>query len=510
MNRPQILLVMLLAAAAVFMAYLAVYQVDDVFIVYRYARNLAQGHGFVFNTGERVEGVTCFLWTVLLALAYAVGFSLPVTAPVLTAVAGLATLVAVARASADGGRRELAARDLLAPALLASSPGFAYWSVGALETVPFALLITLAAREHARFVEARFDPSPSASGPRAAYPLRSALWLGVASLVRPETPLIAAALGLGLALESRERAVQRGVTLARWLLPIAACFVPFLLFRRAYFGDWLPNTYYAKTGIPLSVLMADGLAYTQQFASSLLPINGPGPWWRWLAWVLLLGLVAYGLRLRALRPFAMCVLALGLAIVLEGGDWMVLHRFWVPALPSLAVIAASALLRLCQGRAGRAVVAVAIALCVGHGVTLALRERNGGHGLAVNGEGYRHTHLVIAKYLREHAAPGDAVALMDVGMIGWYAPQLDVIDITGLTDRAIAHAPGAFLDKRFEVEDLFARNPRFLVLVPRFPADERIVAHREFGIRYGLRLRLNHRANWRPPSEYWLHLFERR
>jgi hypothetical protein len=83
-------------------------------------------------------------------------------------------------------------------------------------------------------------------------------------------------------------------------------------------------------------------------------------------------------------------------------------------------------------------------------------------------------------------------------------------DITGLTDRAIALAPGGFLNKHFKVEDLSARNPRFLVLVPRYPADERIVIHREFSKRYRLRLKLNHRGNWQPPSEYWLHLLERR
>ena len=48
------LLVAIAVAAAGWMAWLAVYQVDDAFIVYRYARNLARGDGFVFNSGERV------------------------------------------------------------------------------------------------------------------------------------------------------------------------------------------------------------------------------------------------------------------------------------------------------------------------------------------------------------------------------------------------------------------------------------------------------------------------
>ena len=40
---------------------------DDAFISFRYARNLLDGHGLVWNPGERVEGYTNFLWTILLA-----------------------------------------------------------------------------------------------------------------------------------------------------------------------------------------------------------------------------------------------------------------------------------------------------------------------------------------------------------------------------------------------------------------------------------------------------------
>ena len=41
---------------------------DDALITYRYAENLAEGHGFVFNEGERVLGTTTPLLTLLLAL----------------------------------------------------------------------------------------------------------------------------------------------------------------------------------------------------------------------------------------------------------------------------------------------------------------------------------------------------------------------------------------------------------------------------------------------------------
>ena len=142
-------------------------------------------------------------------------------------------------------------------------------------------------------------------------------------------------------------------------------------------------------------------------------------------------------------------------------------------------------------------------------MSVAVESRNGGQGLRVNAEGYRHAHLEIARYLNDHAAPGDTVALMDVGMIGWYAGRLRVIDITGLTDRAVAHAPGGFLDKQFPVPELLARNVRFIVLVEGFPADDRIYQSPEFRARYKSLFKVDHRYNWVPPSSYRLFVFER-
>lgn len=56
------------AAVSIWLALSEASIVDDAFISCRYARNLAEGHGLVYNVGERVEGYTNFLWTVLVAL----------------------------------------------------------------------------------------------------------------------------------------------------------------------------------------------------------------------------------------------------------------------------------------------------------------------------------------------------------------------------------------------------------------------------------------------------------
>ena len=49
------------------------FQHDDAFISYRYALNWAEGHGPVFNVGERVEGYTNFLLVAFLALCSRLG-----------------------------------------------------------------------------------------------------------------------------------------------------------------------------------------------------------------------------------------------------------------------------------------------------------------------------------------------------------------------------------------------------------------------------------------------------
>lgn len=40
---------------------------DDAFISFRYARNLVEGHGLVYDLGEYVEGYSNFLWVLELA-----------------------------------------------------------------------------------------------------------------------------------------------------------------------------------------------------------------------------------------------------------------------------------------------------------------------------------------------------------------------------------------------------------------------------------------------------------
>ena len=50
---------------------------DDAFISFRYAKNLSEGTGLVYNAGEYVEGYSNFLWTLFLALGAFFELDLP-------------------------------------------------------------------------------------------------------------------------------------------------------------------------------------------------------------------------------------------------------------------------------------------------------------------------------------------------------------------------------------------------------------------------------------------------
>ena len=58
------------------LTYLSWFITDDAFIAFRYVRNFVEGHGPVFNPGERVEGYSSFLWVLELAAIWKM-FGLP-------------------------------------------------------------------------------------------------------------------------------------------------------------------------------------------------------------------------------------------------------------------------------------------------------------------------------------------------------------------------------------------------------------------------------------------------
>jgi arabinofuranosyltransferase len=206
---------------------------DDAFISFRYAENLHEGRGLVWNPGERVEGYTNFLWVVMMAMGMMLRIRPELLSSIVGITSGVVVLVTLVRLSA---RRHGLWSPLiwLAPAVLAASRTFTAWCTGGLETMFFTMLIFLAL---VGFAEEWKDPTRS--------PVRSAFLFALAALTRPEGNIFAAVAGLIFAIEVFRRRRSPKSFLV-WLLPLALMVGTHFVWRRAYYGYWLPNSFYAK------------------------------------------------------------------------------------------------------------------------------------------------------------------------------------------------------------------------------------------------------------------------
>ena len=114
---------------------------DDAFITFRYAANYLDGHGLVYNIGERVEGYTNFLWLIIMILVKLAGGEFVIFSRTIGILCGIGTIIFTYLI----GIRIFGRRSLLpglCSFLLGSVYSFAYWSVAGLETASFALAVT--------------------------------------------------------------------------------------------------------------------------------------------------------------------------------------------------------------------------------------------------------------------------------------------------------------------------------------------------------------------------------
>jgi arabinofuranosyltransferase len=404
--------------AACCFAWKLIWASDDAYISFRYAQNLVHGNGLVFNPGERVEGYTDFLWTVLMAGAIRLGFD-PGQAGIVLSMASFAALLVVL---ARWGERLVPRSGLvvgLAPVLAGFSYAIASFATSALETV-FATALTVVSVERAS----------------ARRPLVAGLAGILATLAHPDHGIFYAALAAALLLD---RECRRD--LPRYLLPFVAIFVPYFLIRWSYYGDFMPNTYYAKSG--------DKTYFEQGVVYAFVTFVGSGVW-------AVLPLAAIGLhRLRRtlLSRFVLIGVPVFVIYVAKiGGDFM-LGRLFVPVLP-FVFLAADAGLRSLVVSTPLPVGAAFAWLGAASILPLQIVEpAELFHGIAdertftavtdfgtmrVGAAGYDMGHALYREFRARSLMP--RVATFSIGMVGYYS-RLPLFDLRGLTNRAVAHQP---------------------------------------------------------------------
>ncbi|MCA9509404.1 MAG: hypothetical protein KC560_01780, partial [Myxococcales bacterium] len=203
----------------------------------------------------------------------------------------------------------------------------------------------------------------------------------------------------------------------------------------AYYGDPLPNTYYAKSH-PLSLAIVErGALFTWHY----LRVHAFAPL---VAVALALGVLAR----RPADPRLASAALLGAFVVWYlriGGDALVYYRMWAWAQPLVALLlghAVGALLAPPAGLARRALVAVAAALPLA-----CLPNSFAGFDIAyLRTDDARIRDLgALGRFLAARA-PHATIAANAIGAVG-FASRLPVVDMLGLTSARVARAPGKAL-----------------------------------------------------------------
>ncbi len=422
---------------------------DDAFISYRFAQNLAQGRGLVFNPGEKVQGYTNFLWTVIQAIPEKLGWTTPLFGEILGLVVLVATVAVVLRlARAIMGDETRAVFVVLV--LLANMTFIGYGTSG-LEEMFQCLLVTSVA----------LLLLPDIDHPHLSLLARRVIAGfigGVALLTRLDsTVLIAAWFIMSLVAEYRLAAgtadaatsgpvtseeppppdgrIGRVVSGALALgIPLLILVVPWLIWTHSYYGSFLPNTFTAKTGTSKVQPFLYGIFYLVGFVVSYAAFLLIGRWRR-----LRRGLMALpGMRYAAVAVGLWC-----LYIVVVGADFME-FRFMVPILPFLAIAAAYLIDHYTNLRRELALMVVLGLFSLGH-----MYVRNWAFPVFVFRDlshwpaNYVGSWHQMGNILHEQFPGGldvsgqPLIAVVPLGVIPYYS-QLPAIDMLGLADKTVA------------------------------------------------------------------------
>jgi hypothetical protein len=306
---------------------------DDAMISMRYARNLIEGHGLLWNAGQApVEGYTNFLWTLWMACLHL----LPIAESRISLMVMLSgALILVANLLVV---RQIAARLAPEAPLVASLSAWLtalyypliYWTLRGMEVGLIALTLStsvlIAFRLHERF--------------RYQELIALAALMAVGILTRPDV-VVPYAVVSGFVLWTA-RAESRRVVALVLVGAIAGTLAVHTTFRMLYYGAPLPNTYYLKVqGAPLGARLSRGLLGLLFFGllHMIVPVA--------LSAGHLIARSRTGRGESAPRLLAAIFGALCAYSVYVGGDvWDSLqyaNRYVTPAMPGLLVLSALAI-----------------------------------------------------------------------------------------------------------------------------------------------------------------------
>jgi arabinofuranosyltransferase len=358
LSRPQLFLISIaITFASTFVVYylmptISLIGIDDANIVQIYAKNIAKGYGYVYYPGgERVEGSTSFLWTIINVLPFFIGFHPELAIlGICIALTTISTFLVLDITSIICSQSGLPSSSgiLIMSLLQLGSTMFYAWSTWTL--MDLSLWVTLYAAILGILVKGIV---PVETDTRINWKLTLATTALV--LTRPEGIVVslgllggAAAIRLIIYKDARIRSY-------RWIIYAAcaalAALVFITLFRILYFGYPFPNTYYAKVSSDFISTASAGMNYIRDFPRKVPFVTSHIV--ALMAFVLFLTIKTFRSDAGQFRDMTASLLLLGgsscgtlFLYALLGGDHFPFFRFLQPVVLILPVSTAVALVFL--------------------------------------------------------------------------------------------------------------------------------------------------------------------
>lgn len=413
-----------------------IWGLDDAYISYRYAQNLAQGNGLVFNRGEHVEGYSNFLYVLLMTPAFFITGSESIYFfSVLLNLIFAAGAFLVFRNYLEEQLGAVSAT--LGSLLFALCLPFWVAVASGMETC-LVLLLYLAIWVAVE----RLSASPNRQ--------LSAILCGLmilSCLSRADGFLVPALAIAFLVCKQRTRVAMSCA------VPVALVFGLYELWRFHYYGYFLPNTYYVK----VAGLLA------QRARQGFFQLSGAALFTGLLPYLLILvfqlvdlvrGAVTEPARAHHQARFHLVLAAAWVAYWLYiGGDHLG-DRFLLVLFP----LGIFALLESLKDNASRKMAAFVLVLVA----TLQL-----GPPLVADPRfqfaSYRYDSWIALGKLLKEKYPGKSVATGAIGKIAFFSGST-TIDMLGLIDPVIAHGPVVAKDfqtahLKYDPDYLLSRKP---------------------------------------------------
>lgn len=430
--------------------------VDDAYISFRYGKNLMSGYGLVYNPGEYVEGYTNFLWTVITSPFTKIkGVDISTFALMLGLLISIFNIFMVSRISKTFSNifSNMPVYFLFLPSLFfVLDDSIAFWAIGGMEFPIYTMFILGMIYFYFRINDRNIN-----------YVLLAMMMI-LCTLTRPEGNMIFVITMIHFIMSRKN--IQN---FSRKLSIILAIYAGFLVlyygFKYEYYGQLIPNTFYAKGVTDFKMNLLLGFKYLALCIGTRIYI------------FIFIFFIPFK---KAFKDFKQSYLLMFsfvyvFYLLVVGGDWMIANRFFVPVIPVLYLLSAIGMVNAInkitavysskQGLTEKLSMYSTIGLSVLlFATTLSLLEYK---QLIIKDENYKYElqWSKFGKWLKMNTPPQTIIAVGPAGKIPYYS-ELYTIDMWGLNNDYIAKTKSKRLQaghKKFDFEYVLSLNPEYII-----------------------------------------------